>query len=53
MGSGVYEIAIYDENWNCISKDYKRFDDLQQAELRAEADAAWLGYDRWEVRKIR
>ena len=49
----VYEIAIYDADWHSISKDYKRFDDLQQAELDAEKGCAWLGGVHWEVRRIR
>ena len=53
MGPGVYEITVFDENWRLISKDYKRFEDRQQAEITAEADATWLGCDRYEIRKIR
>ena len=49
----MYEISVYDKNWHLISRDYKRCDDRQQAELRAEADCSWLGGDHWEVRKIR
>ncbi len=50
---GFYEIVIFDQHWYCISKDFKRFDDRQQAELKAEADCDWLGGSHWDVRKIR
>lgn len=49
----IYEIAIYDEEGNCLSKDYKHFTDRQQTELAAEADCDWLGGDHWEIQKIR
>ena len=49
----MYQINIYDNNWKLISQDYKRFDDRQQAELRAEADCDWLGGAHFEVRRIR
>lgn len=50
---GVYQIDIFDRNWKLVSRDYKRFDDRQQAEIQAEADAAWLGCERFEVTRIR
>lgn len=49
----VYKITIYDNNWHTVNVDYHRLDDRQAAEIRAESDAAWLGYDRWEVEPIR
>lgn len=49
----MYQINIYDNNWKLISRDYKRFDDRQQAELRAEADCDWLGGSHFEVIRIR
>ncbi len=49
----IWEITVYDNNWQCISKDYKYRDDRQAAELSAEADCDWLGGAHWEVRKIR
>ena len=51
--SHVYEITVYDRNWKLIHKDYHRFDDRQQAELRAEADSDWLGGSHYEVRIVR
>ena len=50
---GVWAITIYDDSWRCISKDYKRFSDRQQAELKAESDCDWLGGAHWEVDRIR
>ena len=49
----MYEISIYDKNFKLISQDYKRFDDRQQAELRAEKYCDWLGGKYWEVIKVR
>lgn len=49
----IYEIAIYDEEGNCLSKDYKPFSDHQQAETKAAADCNWLSGDHWEVQKIK
>ena len=50
---GVYKIAVYDRNWHCLSVDYKRFDDRQQAELAAEQDCDWLGGEHFKVTRIR
>lgn len=49
----IYEIAIYDKEGNCLSKDYKPLLDHHQAEIKAKSDCDWLGGERWEVRKIK
>lgn len=50
---GVYKISVYDHNWKCLSVDYKRFDDRQQAEIAAEQACDWISGAHWEIAKIR
>ena len=49
----VYQISVFDKNWNTVSVDYFHCEDRQAAELKAEADADWLGAPHWEVNRIR
>lgn len=49
----VYLISIYDNNWNLVSRDFSYCEDRQQAELKAEKDADWLGCEHWEIQRVR
>lgn len=49
----VYKISIYDQNWKLINEDFFRCEDRQAAELKAEADADWLGASHYEVTRLR
>ena len=54
MKMAVYQISVYDKNWKLLHVDYGRFDDRQQAELKAEAARDWLdSTGNYEVIKIR
>lgn len=49
----VYQISLYDNNWNRINVDYFQCEDRQAAEQKAEADADWLGASHYEINRIR
>lgn len=49
----MYMIRIYDREWRIICHTYKRFDDRQQAELRAKKDCDRFGGEHWDVTRIR
>lgn len=49
----VYKISIYDKNWKLVHEDFCHCEDRQAAELKAEADADWLGAAHYEVNRLR
>lgn len=49
----VYQINVYDNNWKVVNTDYFYCDDRQSAEIKAETYAAWLGFERYEITRIR
>lgn len=49
----VYKIDIFDNDWKLVNSDFFRCEDRQAAEIEAEATAAWLGCEKWEITRIR
>ena len=49
----VYEITVFDNNWNLLHKDYYDLEDNQAAEIKAQAVAADFDSDRYEWKRVR